>query len=308
MPELRSNEALPIAMPLLLSGRDVMRKPFLERTCSSSIYRTGLKALTKQNLAIGEAVQVVVLGREYQARVNWVSKPRGESREVNLDIDQSSDASWALLFATAQWMQNPSAEVEAPPPASSAAPAPAGGADKLASTIAEMVQAELVAAMQEAAVEFERRAEEIIARHQQQATDARVLEMENRIAEQEVHFARQSQKLMRETLATASDCEAKLTENFRERLKEVDGRVEELEQRLRKAVDARLEDFESRLAAAADRAWQDLGRRFTNAGVAYEKHIHEVGDARLAEFEQRVAAAIEKVWQEFGKRIAGKAE
>jgi hypothetical protein len=52
--------------------------------------------------------------------------------------------------------------------------------------------------------------------------------------------------------------------------------------------------FEARVAEAMERMWQELGRRFTAAGVTYEKHMNELAETRLAEFEARLTEAIKK--------------
>lgn len=52
--------------------------------------------------------------------------------------------------------------------------------------------------------------------------------------------------------------------------------------------------FENRMAEAMERMWQELGRRFTAAGVTYEKRMNELAEERLAEFEARLAEAIKR--------------
>ena len=70
--------------------------------------------------------------------------------------------------------------------------------------------------------------------------------------------------------------------------------------------------MEARMTETMERMWQELGRRFTTAGVTFEKRMDEVAQSKAAEFETRVAerlaAAMKAAAADFEERATFIAE
>lgn len=282
-----------ISLPILICGRDVSGKPFLERTRTLAIHSRGARVMSRQGLAAGDALQLSFANedRECGAKVTWVGGKKGEYQEIGIEVDEQADGFWAGIYSATQCLQSPN---------KTPAPDIPGASEKLSHVLHELVEAALEESVGKAiADQFEARLRAL--------GEARLKELEasleSKLADQESRATRQGQSLMREYLASVADSEARLTSYFRTRLAEIDARAGETQKRLSEISDARLADFDSRLTAAAERVWQDLGRRFTNAGLTYEKHISEVRAAREAEFEARLREILEKSLNELVKRV-----
>jgi len=220
-----------ISVPLVVGGQGVAGDVFLERTATESVSRTGARMLSRQSLAPGDTLRLLLpeQDRALSAHVTSAGPRRGDQQEFGLEIDSDGAPFWSMLYLAAQCMA-PSKPAQVHEPA-------------------------------------------------------------------EPHSSDRSNELIRETVEEVLD-------------RRLDHVLEDLEKRYPAApagaastADQQVAALEARMTETMERMWQELGRRFTTAGVTFEKRMDEVAQGKGAEFEarmgERMAAALKKAVADF---------
>lgn len=220
-----------ISVPLVVGGKGVAGDVFLERTATLSVSRAGARFLSRQSLAPGDVMRLLLpeQDRPFSAHVTAAGPRRGDQQEFMLAVDADGAALWSMLYVAAQCVGSTK---------HTAAPEPA-----------------------------------------EHPTSDRVAE------------------LVRETVEEALD-------------RRLDHVLDDLEKRYpaptagaATAGDQQVTALEARMTETMERMWQELGRRFTTAGVTFEKRMDEVAGGKSGEFEarlsERLAEAVKKATADF---------
>jgi len=223
-----------ISVPLVVGGKSVAGDVFLERTATLSISRSGGRFLSRQPLAPGDTLRVLLPEQErpLAAHVTFAGPRHGHRQEFTIEMDSDSAALWNIIYGVA--------ESVAPSKASTPEPAEAH-ADRSAELIRETVE---------------------------EALDRRL-----------DHVMNDLEKRYPALAAAAAP-----------------------------APDQQVNALEARMTETMERMWQELGRRFTTAGVTFEKRMDEVAESKAAGFEALLAAALKKAVVDFEERASFIAE
>ncbi len=219
-----------ISVPLVVSGKSAAGDVFLERTATQSVNRAGARFLSRQPLAPGDALRLLLPehDRSLAVHVTSAGPRRGDQQEFTLAVDADGAPFWSMLHVAAQCVA-PSKPAAAPDPAEVQTP------DRVAELVREAVEEALDRRMDHVMDDLEKR-------YPAQAPAA----------------------------ASAADQVAGL---------------------------------EARMTETMERMWQELGRRFTTAGVTYEKRMDEIAQGKSAEFEarlgERLVAALKAATADF---------
>lgn len=232
-----------ISVPLVVGGKSVAGEVFLERTATQSVSRSGALFLSRQSLAPGDSLRVLLpeQDRTLSARVTSAGPRRGDQQEFTLEMDADSAPFWSMLHVAAKCV--------APAKTTASAPAPEAP---------------------------------------------------------EPHAADRFNELIRETV------EETLDRRLDHVLDDLEKRYPPLPAGAAPSADEQVTALEARMTETMERMWQELGRRFTTAGITYEKRMDQVAEGKTAEFEsrlgERLAAVLKKAAEDFEERASFIAE
>lgn len=223
-----------ISVPLVVGGKSVAGDVFLERTATQSLSRSGALFLSRQPLAPGDSLRVLLpeQDRALSAHVTSAGPRRGDQQEFTLEMDSDSAPFWTMLHSAAQCV----APAKATP---AIAETPTG--DRFNDLIRETVEETL-----------DRRLDHV--------------------------------------------------------LDDLEKRYPVLPAGATSSADEQVAALEARMTETMERMWQELGRRFTTAGITYEKRMDQVAEGKTAEFEsrlgERLAAVLKKAVEDFEERAS----
>lgn len=269
----RSSGRLPMAVPIVLRGKDTGGNAFTEKTHTALINRTGAKVLTKHSLALGARLEMVIPHRKRASwgTVAWLGKKKGEQHEAGIALDETDDF-WGVSFPEDRPM-GPAAQPEsaggsepapvlhpeAPQPAAGpAAPEPEaapaapellmGSSDKLSNVLRELAHATIEESLGGVLEEVHQRAEEILAERQRAFSGQ---------AEEELHRAVET---------ALGQLEMKAIDVIARNQRAWEQTLHALGQAAEEQLRVRLAEYEGRLEASADKVRRELARKLAEAG------------------------------------------
>jgi hypothetical protein len=203
-----------ISVPLVVGGKSVAGDVFLERTATQSVSRSGARFLSRQSLAPGDSLRLLLPEQDrcLAGHVTSAGPRRGDQQEFTMAVDADGAQFWSMLHVAALCVGKPVAPE----------PVEAQTSERMAEMVRETVDEALDRRLDHVLDDFEKR----------YATPA---------------------------AGPTSTADQQVTA------------------------------LEVRMTETMERMWQELGRRFTTAGVTYEKRMDEVVQSKAAEFEARLA-------------------
>ena len=239
---------LSISVPLVLGGTSVSGEVFLERTATQAISRAGARILSRQPLAPGDGVKLLLPEQDQQlaARVTAAGPRKGEQQEFLLGLEPVALPFWSLLYLAAQCVAPAS-------PAKPAAEATESAAtDRLSEMIRETAEEALDRRLDHVLDDLEKRYPP--AAVPTPDTEARLSAFETRLGET---MERMWQELGRRFNTAGVAYEKHMDEVAQARAAEFETRLTaSLEERLAAAIKTAADDFQERASFIAEKLQQ----------------------------------------------------
>ena len=246
---------------------------FIEHTHTVLINKAGLKAVSKQSLAIGGRLQIAVPSRQRVswATVAWLGEKNADGQEVGIALDQADDF-WGIRFPPDSPESNPAQSAVQQQGANSMpeslvlqgnvrarthqdqqashsgkSEALAGSSEKLSGALRELAEAPIRAVLQDALKQLQTQIEDV----RSNACN---------------HFAAELQLQVDELLSAAIQrTEAHIAEMTAQAQRDWEQRIEALGSSSRERLETHLAEQEQRGIECADKLRRDLAQRLSAA-------------------------------------------